>query len=85
MPGKTVFHVIKLRVSKTLIGTAAWQIAQKNLGKRLLHDGAETQKSWKPLLNTIFALGGLAEWFVQRSTHEFFCAICHQMAVILGF
>ena len=51
------------------------RLHKRNLCKRLLHDGAKTQKSWKPLLNTIFVLGGLAEWSVQRSAHEFFCAI----------
>ena len=63
-----------VRMSKALLEIVACQLAQKNLCKRLMHDGAETQKSWKPLLNTIFVLRGLAEWFVQWSAHEFFCA-----------
>ena len=29
-------------------------------------NGDETQKSWKPLLNTIFAFRGSSEWFAQR-------------------
>ena len=29
----------------------------------ILCNGDETQKSWKPLLNTIFALRGSSEWF----------------------
>ena len=28
-------------------------------------NGDETQKSWKPLLNTIFVLRGLSEWFAD--------------------
>lgn len=31
----------------------------------ILCNGDETQKSWKPLLNTIFALRGSSEWFAQ--------------------
>lgn len=44
----------------------------KSLGKRLSHHGNETQKSWKPLLNTIFALRGSLECPVRRSAHKFF-------------
>ena len=37
----------------------------KVLHASILCNGDETQKSWKPLLNTIFALGGSSEWFAQ--------------------
>jgi len=36
-------------------------------GEKTIADGDETQKSWKPLLNTIFALSGSSEWFAQRN------------------
>ena len=38
----------------------------KVLHASILCNGDETQKSWKPLLNTIFALSGSSEWFAQR-------------------
>ncbi len=41
-----------------------------DLCKRLLHDGEETLKSWKPLLNTIFAFRGSSECPVQQSAHK---------------
>ncbi len=42
------------------------------LCKWLLYDGEETQKSWKPMLNTIFALRGSSECSVQPNAHKFF-------------
>ncbi len=47
------------------LSAPARQTAQQILRKRLLHNGDETLKSWKPLLNTIF---------VQRLI-GMFCAI----------
>ena len=43
---------------------------------RLLCNGSETQKSWKPLLNTIFALSGSLEWFAQRKWNKIICTFC---------
>jgi len=59
-------------VSKGLPGSVAWQMAQKILCKWLLYDEEETQKSWKPMLNTIFALRGSSECSVQPNAHKFF-------------
>ncbi len=42
------------------------------LCKWLLYDGEETLKSWKPMLNTIFALRGSSECSVQPNAHHFF-------------
>ena len=39
-----------------------------------LCNGDETQKSWKPLLNTIFALRGSSEWFAQLEFIPFISA-----------
>ena len=50
------------------------QLAQKQLGKRLVHNGKETLKSWKPLLNTILK----SPWNVlcNRVHPNDFCAGC---------
>ena len=42
------------------------------------HDGNETQKSWKPLLNTIFVLRGSLECSVRRSDEQMFCIFCEK-------
>ena len=44
----------------------------KVLHASILCNGDETQKSWKPLLNTIFALSGSSEWFAQRNLEYLF-------------
>ena len=49
----------------------------KVLHASILCNGDETQKSWKPLLNTIFALSGSSEWFAQWNWRTFFCKIDH--------
>ena len=41
------------------------RLHKRILCKWLLYDGEETQKSWKPMLNTIFALRGSSECSVQ--------------------
>ena len=41
----------------------------------ILCNGDETQKSWKPLLNTIFVLRGSSEWFAQLNLKQFFCVV----------
>ena len=33
------------------------------------------RKSWKPLLNTIFALSGSSEWLAQRNQLGLFCIL----------
>ncbi len=44
------------------------QRTKRNGINSILCNGDETQKSWKPLLNTIFALRGSSEWFAQLAT-----------------
>ena len=48
------------------------RLHKRILCKWLLYDGEETQKSWKPMLNTIFALRGSSECSVQSNAHKFF-------------
>ena len=47
----------------------------KVLHASILCNGDETQKSWKPLLNTIFALSGSSEWFVQLEACRTFASL----------
>ena len=67
------------RVSKALKKILGGKLHKNRLGKRLLHHGNETQKSWNPLLNTIFALRDSLECPVQWSAHNSFCAIFRQL------
>jgi len=48
----------------------------KVLHASILCNGDETQKSWKPLLNTIFALSGSSEWFAQWNWQGLFYLRC---------
>ena len=47
----------------------------KVLHASILCNGDETQKSWKPLLNTIFALSGSSEWFAQLEVCRTFASL----------
>ena len=43
-----------------------------------LGPGAETHKSWKPLLNTIYVFRGSAECSAQWKAHNFFVQIARR-------
>ena len=47
----------------------------KVLHASILCNGDETQKSWKPLLNTIFVLSGSSEWFAQLEACRTFASL----------
>ena len=54
------------------------RLHKRILCKWLLYDGEETLKSWKPMLNTIFALRGSSECSVQQNAHRFFVPYAKQ-------
>ena len=66
---------------KVCLTVALGRWYKKILSKCLLYDGEETQKSWKPILNTIFVLRGLSKCSIQWNSKtsfaaQFFCVIC---------
>ena len=70
------FYTIGFRCQKVFPAVLLGRWRKKILCKWLLYDGEETLKSWKPMLNTIFALRGSSECSVQPNAHNIFCAIC---------
>ena len=51
------------------------EITKASVQRDFPHDGDETQKSWKPLLNTIFVFRGSAEYSVRRRAEQILLCI----------